>query len=355
MIRIEKLGGDHYVGHAILDNAAALNALTPWMAIELMNAVQTWQRDKNCHAILISGDGERAFCAGGDVKYVTQLQPGESDLDRVTRAADYFATEYALDELLHRSNTPVVVWGDGFVMGGGMGLLQGADVRIVTERTRMAMPETAIGFFTDVGANHFLNRVPMGLGPLIGISGAHLSGADAVYLNLADLWLGHEYFEAVKSHLSELEWIGDFEGDLGQINHLLRGMAPAVNAADDSGAHQNIQTLLGLRDAPTLWHRFEGLKNLVEHHNPWLQAVGKTAAKASPLSVAVVDNYLRRHRHSSLSECFQADLNLANALIKHGEFTEGVRALLVDKDQAPNWAYPDFRDVPGELIASLIR
>lgn len=355
MIRTEQLGGDRYVGHAILDNPAALNALNHPMAIELLRQVQDWQHDKNCHAILISGEGDRAFCAGGDVKYVTQLQPGEHDRDRVARAADYFATEYALDELLHRSNTPVLVWGDGIVMGGGMGILQGADLRIVTDRTRLAMPETAIGFFTDVGANHFLNRVPMGLGPLIGISGAHLSGADAVYLNLADLWLGHEYFDAVKSHLSQIEWIGDFEGNLGQINHLLRGMAPAVNTADDSDAHQNLQTLLGLRDAPTLWHRFEGLKNLVEHHNPWLQAVGTTAAKASPLSVAVVDAYLRRHRHSSLGECFEGDLNLANALITNGEFAEGVRAVLVDKDQSPNWAYGDVRDVPGELIASLIR
>ena len=355
MIRTEQLGGDTFVGHAILDNPAALNALNHPMAIELMRQVQSWQHDPNCQAILISGEGDRAFCSGGDVKYVTQAQPGESNADRISRAADYFATEYALDELLHRSNTPVVVWGDGIVMGGGMGLLQGADFRIVTERTRMSMPETAIGFFTDVGANYFLNRVSFGLGSLLGISGAHLDGNDALFLNLADLQIGHEYFDAVKSHLSAVDWIGHAEGNRGQIGHLLRGIAPATGSPEASQAHQNIQTLMGLRDAPTLWHRFEGLKNLQVHHDAWLQSVGKTAAKASPLSVAIVDAYLSRHRHSSLSECFEADLNLANALVQNGEFAEGVRAVLIDKDQSPTWAYQDVRDVPADLLAGLIR
>lgn len=163
MIHFDQLGGAHgYVGHATLNNPKALNALNHPMADALNEQLDQWQNDPHCQAVLLTGDGERAFCAGGDVKYVTVNQDNETDSDRFARADAYFASEYRADLAIHRCKKPVIVWGHGVVMGGGMGLMQGADFRVVTPSSRIAMPETAIGLYPDVGANYFLNRVPLG-------------------------------------------------------------------------------------------------------------------------------------------------------------------------------------------------
>ena len=344
-----------YLGHATLDNSAALNALNHPMAIALLEQVETWQSDPNCVAILISGAGDKAFCAGGDVKYVTRRQPGESDSDRIGRANDYFECEYRLDEALHRSEKPVIVWGDGIVMGGGMGLLQGASHRLVTERSLLSMPETAIGFFPDVGACWFLNRVSLGLGPMLGITGAHLSGPDAVFLNLADALIPSELFDRMLKALQQAEWFPEAKANQGVASYTLGALGQATTQTQTSMAAQHQQTLTGLRDAPTLHHQVEGLKALAGHANPWMQKLARNTAKGSPLSIALADAHLRQHRFSGLHECFVADTRLAARLVQHPEFTEGVRAVLVDKDQQPNWTYPSVDQVPESLIQEFTR
>ena len=358
MIRTEHLPLAHsterYIAHAILDNPKALNALNHPMAVELLEKVETWAADRACVAVFLSGEGERAFCAGGDVKYVTQRQPSESDADRVGRANDYFECEYRLDEALHRMNKPVIVWGNGIVMGGGMGLLQAASHRLVTDTSLLSMPETAIGFFPDVGAAWFLNRVSQGLGPLLGISGAHLSGHDALFLNLADLLVPSELFERVKGALVEAEWMDTAQANRGVASYVLNQVSTALPELEHSRAYQNIQTLLGLRDAPSVYHQAEGLKALAAHSDPWMQKLAANTAKGSPLSIKLTDAYLRKHRHSSLAECFAGDTRLANQLVQHAEFAEGVRAVLIDKDQAPSWAYDSIPDVPDSLIDDLL-
>lgn len=345
----------HFVGHATLDNAKALNALNHPMAIALLEAIETWQADPNCVAILLSGAGDKAFCAGGDVKYVTRRQPGESDADRIGRANDYFECEYRLDQALHESAKPVIVWGDGIVMGGGMGLLQGASHRLVTERSVLSMPETAIGFFPDVGASWFLNRVSLGLGPLLGVSGAHLSGSDAIFLNLADHLVSHELFERLKNALTQADWFDRSEANHGVVSYTIESISPALHQAHESEVAHHQQTLTGLRDAPTLHHRIEGLKALANHSSPWMQKLAATTAKGSPFSMCIADQHIRRHRHSSLSECFAADAKLAARLVAHPEFAEGVRAVLIDKDQTPKWSYPDIPSVPESRINEMLQ
>lgn len=340
-----------FVAHAILDNPKALNALNHPMAIALLEHIETWQSDPNCNAILISGEGDRAFCAGGDVKYVTRRQPGEADGDRIGRANDYFECEYRLDEALHRCTKPVIVWGNGIVMGGGMGLLQGASHRIVTETSLLSMPETAIGFFPDVGASWFLNRVSHGLGPLMGISGAHLSGSDALFLNLADMLLPSELFARIKDALTQAYWMDTDEANHGVVGYTLAQMSAATPG--DSDVLNHLQTLTALRDAPSLYHRVEGLKALSDHSSPWMQKLAANTAKGSPLSIAICDRHLAQHRHASLAECFRADAQLANQMVQHPEFAEGVRAVLIDKDQAPAWQFKSITEVPQELVTQM--
>lgn len=353
MIQTEQLPcSTGYLGHAILDNSKALNALNHPMAVSLLEQIETWQTDPHCNAILLSGQGERAFCAGGDVKYVTRRQPGESDGDRVGRADDYFECEYRLDQAIHRSSKPIIVWGNGIVMGGGMGLLQGASHRIVTETSLLSMPETAIGFFPDVGASWFLNRVPMGLGELIGISGAHLSGADALQLNLADLLIPSELFNRLKDALTQAYWMDSNEANHGVVSYTLSQMAPATPG--QSNVLNHLQILLGLRDAPSLYHRVEGLKALEQHADPWMQKLAANTAKGSPLSIALAHRHISRHRHSSLQQCFDADARLAHQLVQNPEFIEGVRAVLIGKDQSPHWQFASVQEVPESLVNRLL-
>lgn len=348
MLEFERLGqATAYVAHARLNNPSALNALNLDMCDGLLAWLHDCENDSYCKGLLISGDGGRAFCAGGDVKYATQNPP--------ELASHYFDTEYTLDEALHRTDKPLVIWGHGIVMGGGMGLLQAADIRLVSDKTLMSMPETAIGLYPDVGANWFMNRTTQDLGRLLCVAGAHMDGADALYLNLADHLIDHNLFDRLKTALSEIEWLGDDRANLGQIQHAIRTLAPALPALEHSQVYLNLQTLLAIRDLPTLWHQVEALKNLSEHGNPWLAKLGVNAKKGSPLSQVMTDAYIARHKHSSLHECFNADRHMSRLFAEHGEFAEGVRAVLIDKDQAPNWAYTDIRDVPEAMVNEWVK
>lgn len=163
------------VGVLTLNRSAVLNALDLATVRTLMRQLTAWARDPAIRAVLLRGSGERAFCAGGDVRSLYHLQrQGSPDLGR------FFGEEYALDCLIHRYPKPTIALMDGVVMGGGMGLAQGCTHRLVTERTRMAMPETAIGIFPDVGGSYFLSRLPPALGAYIGVVGDTLSGVNAV-------------------------------------------------------------------------------------------------------------------------------------------------------------------------------
>ena len=175
------------LGVAVMDRPKALNALDHTMIRGLLQAVETVESDAAIKALWIESSAEKAFCAGGDVRDVTNNgQAG--GLDDLSNSADYLADEYLLDVWLRYCSKPVFAWGDGYIMGGGMGVFQGADVRCVTEHSSLSMPEVRIGFVPDCGGSWFLNRVPNGLGICLAMSGVTVGAADGCWLNLAD-WL----------------------------------------------------------------------------------------------------------------------------------------------------------------------
>ena len=187
------------VGHLTLDRPSALNALNLELIAEISNALEQWKDDSSIDAIFLDSSHEKAFCAGGDVKALIQHSPNDQ-AEKIEFARIYFQREYALDYLIHTYPKPLICWGDGFILGGGMGLFQGAHCRITTERSVLAMPEIAIGLFPDVGASYFLNRLPEYLGLFLGISGYKISGSDALLLGLAD-------YQIASSEKSGMIWM----------------------------------------------------------------------------------------------------------------------------------------------------
>ncbi|CAI2795732.1 MULTISPECIES: enoyl-CoA hydratase/isomerase family protein [Pseudomonas] len=335
------------IGIASLDAEKSLNALSLPMILALGERLDTWAKDPNIVCVLLRGNGPKAFCAGGEVRSLAQAcreQPGVvPDL-----AAQFFAAEYRLDYRLHTYPKPLICWGHGYVLGGGMGLLQSAAVRIVTPSSRLAMPEISIGLYPDVGASWFLSRLPGKLGLFLGLTGAHINGRDALDLGLADRFLRDDQQDELLDGLLQLNWQ---EQTSMQLNSLLKALAQ--EAVDQQPEAQwlprraQIDEWLDVGDVRCAWR---ALSQLREHADPLFSRAGKTLSEGCPLTAHLVWEQIQRGRHLSLAQVFQMEYTLSLNCCRHPEFSEGVRARLIDKDQAPHWHWPDINAIPEAVV-----
>ena len=279
-----------------LNRPAALNALTLGMVEGLARWLDAWEMDERVQRVVLRGAGEKAFCAGGDIRALH-----DSVKERTPYAAEFYATEYALDYRIHTYPKAVVAVMDGIVMGGGMGIAQGARVRIVGDRTRMAMPETGIGAFPDVGGSYFLSRLDGMLGVYLGLVGPTLNAADAICCGLADLHVGAPALAA-----SELE--------------LIR------TAIDEHFGRDSVGAIL------------ESLRAEVRpQYTQWTARTLESLSTRSPTMLAVTLEQIRRGAAMSLADCFRMELDMIHGCFGHGDYIEGIRALIVDKDRNPRW------------------
>lgn len=335
------------LGIASLDAEKTLNALSLPMILALSERLDTWAKDPNIVCVLLRGNGPKAFCAGGEIRSLAQAcreRPGEvPDL-----AAQFFAAEYRLDYRLHTYPKPLICWGHGYVLGGGMGLLQSASVRIVTPSSRVAMPEISIGLYPDVGASWFLSRLPGKLGLFFGLTGAHINGRDALDLGLADRLLRDDQQGDLIEGLLQLNWQ---EQTAIQLNSLLRALA--LDAAAQQPEAQwlprraQIDEWLDVDDVHCAWRAIGTLR---DHADPLFSCAGRTLSEGCPLTAHLVWEQIRRARHLSLAEVFQLEYTLSLNCCRHPEFAEGVRARLIDKDQTPHWHWPDINLVPEAVV-----
>jgi enoyl-CoA hydratase/carnithine racemase len=241
--------------------------------------------------------------------------------------------EYALDLCIHHYRKPIVALMDGFTLGGGMGLAQGAELRVVTERSRLAMPETGIGYFPDVGGSYFLSRIPGELGTYLGVSGVQIQAADALYCGLADWHVDSARLSTLDERLNTLKWsehpLKDLQGVLARLgtqtldNPPLAALRPAI---DHFFALPDVASIIEQLRAVTVGDSHE-----------WALKTADLLATRSPLAMAVTLEMLRRGRHLSLEDCFAMELHLDRQWFEHGDLIEGVRALIIDKDKQPRW------------------
>ncbi|RBH59161.1 MULTISPECIES: enoyl-CoA hydratase/isomerase family protein [Pseudomonas] len=333
----------NHIGHLTLNRPAGLNALTLDMIRALQQQLDAWAHDPEVNAVVLRGAGERAFCAGGDIRSLYDSYQSGGRLHE-----DFFVEEYALDLAIHRYRKPVLALMDGFVLGGGMGLVQGADLRVVTERSRLAMPEVAIGYFPDVGGSHFLPRIPGELGIYLGVAGVQIRAADALYCDLADWYLTSDKLAQLDERLDRLQW---HETPLKDLQGLLAKLAvQTLPDAPLDALRPAIDHFFALPDVPSMVEQLREVTVADSHE--WARETADLLESRSPLAMAVTLEMLRRGRHLSLEDCFALELHLDRQWFDRGDLMEGVRALLIDKDKSPRWNPPTLRELDAEQVAS---
>ena len=331
------------IGLITLNRPRALNALSLGMVRDLTVALQAWAQDPAVLAVAIRGSNKEgvfgAFCAGGDIRFLHQAgTTADPDLEA------FFTEEYALNHLIHAYPKPYIAFMDGIVMGGGMGISQGASVRVVTERTKMAMPETHIGLFPDVGGGFFLSRCPGKLGEYLGLTGLMLSGPQAVAAKLADMALPSAMLETIWDKLGN----SPFENSEAVERFVLA--QPSSLAPEKLQPQPQIDAVFGMPTVQAM------LDTLEAASDDWSQHTAKTLRARSPLMLNVVLEQIRRARSMGLAE----DLRMERDMVHHcfhlrsvhdSDTVEGIRALAVDKDHSPKWKPAKVEDVDAAEVA----
>lgn len=341
------------IGHLTLNAPKALNSLSLEMIQAAYQQLTQWAEDDSIACILLDGAGEKGFCAGGDVQKLYQSaidNPGGP----CVYAEQFFVEEYQLDYLLHSYQKPVICIGSGIVMGGGLGLMQGASHKVVSEKSRIAMPEITIGLFPDVGATRFLNDLPQGLGLFFALTGASINASDALSLGLADHYIEASDTNNFVQKLKEISWTKDASKNAERITSLLAEHA----LSEEERLHKVPSELVSCQEQIEIACRSGALGDVmsaldnIDNDSVWLKKSIQTLHKGSPLSALLIFEQLRRHRYVTQKEAFEVDLVLATNCVRYPEFAEGVRALLIDKDQKPKWAFDHFSHVPASVMES---
>lgn len=346
------------IGHLRLNAERSLNALTLKMIEQMLPTLTAWQQDPQLVAVLLDGAGDKAFCAGGDVVSLYQAigESGPANERGLTPmpalAARFFELEYRLDYLLHTFGKPVLCWGGGIVMGGGMGLFSASSHRIVTETSRLAMPEVTIALYPDVGGSWFLNRLPPGLGEFMALTGCRLNGPDAHWLGLANRAIAASKRAEL---LPALLAVPDWHKPEAAVNRVLRRLeveSQEAFAELPSPLRRHQAQIRSLLDQDNLTDKVAAIRD-ADIEDAWYQHARQSLAAGSPLAIRIIAEQLQRCRHSSLAEVFRSELALSVQLCRFREFAEGVRARLIDKDNQPDWTFSRLDEVDESLLAHL--
>jgi enoyl-CoA hydratase len=322
---------DGRVGRIVLNRPQTLNALDLPMIRACARALETWHDDPRVHAVVIEGAGDRAFCAGGDVRALRQYElDGEHH-----KAETFFREEYQLNLMIATYPKPYIALIDGICMGGGIGVSVHAPYRVATERAAFAMPETAIGFFPDIGATYFLPRLPGELGTYLGLTGARMQGADAMHAGLATHFVPRADLRALSRALAE-------DGPAALGTHA--GPVAAFSLAAQRAA---IDHCFGADNMA------ENVRRLEVIGDAWATQTLASLRTVSPSALCWTLEALRRGANLTLPQCQAAELALTRTTMRHPDFAEGVRAMVVDKDRKPRWQPSRIEDVDSAVIAAM--
>ncbi|ALE92741.1 3-hydroxyisobutyryl-CoA hydrolase [Arthrobacter alpinus] len=321
---------DGHLGHLVLNRPAAMNALNHGMVLSVAAALDAWEFDDAVSTVLISGAGERGLCAGGDIVSIYHdARTGGNGSEQ------FWRDEYHLNARISRYRKPIVVLMDGVVLGGGVGISAHASHRVVTERSRIGMPETGIGFVPDVGGTFLLSRAPGETGTHAGLTGAMVSGADAIAMGLADHYVS-------SSHLATL--VAELAGRAASAAVARYGEVPPDSALME--ARWWIDEAYATDDAGTI------LGRLARVGDPGAVKAAATIAAKSPTAITVTLAALRRARElPTLEDVLNQELRVSLRALRWPDFAEGIRAQLVDKDRNPSWTPATIEEVPADVVA----
>jgi enoyl-CoA hydratase/carnithine racemase len=312
------------LGIISLDRSSHLNALTLPMIQGIQSQLEQWRHDSAVQAILINSNSPKAFCAGGDIRYLyDSYQAGN------TRYQDFFATEYVMLSTLRHFPKPVIVMLDGYVLGGGFGLAQACHIKVSSEKSRFAMPETAIGFFPDVGATHFLSRLD-DVGVYMALTGEQVSSSDALYLDLVDYHVPSERFAELEAALITAPVLNPVE--------IRKIISAFITHPVESELQKRIEQINRHFSYPNLDEIEQSLAQASDASDQEWADKMLSILQQRPIMAKQVSLKLQQvGQNLSLEKCMQLERNLQDIWLAQGDFIEGVRALIVDKDKNPQW------------------
>ena len=344
-IRIEQAQG---IGFIALNRPKALNALSTPMLHAIHRALNAWRDDPMVHSVVVCSPHPRAFCAGGDIRFLYQsAKAGEH-----AAIDEFFTDEYRLNHAIFTYPKPYIALLNGVVMGGGMGISQGArhtgGVRVLAGSTKMAMPETRIGLFPDVGVSWFLARTPGAIGRYLAATGATVDAADALYAGLADTCMEDDALAGLAATLKEKTFATgadvvrfvEAQGlpDAGKASDLERNrLFIDKHFASGNGAAclESLESVAGVESGPEA---------------EWAAHTAAELRERSPLSIDVSLELVDRAKSSSMAETLRRDLGLTRTTFDHGDVMEGIRARIVDKDNQPVWKVARVEDVARDEV-----
>lgn len=344
--------GDKRIAVATLNRPKALNSLDLEMSELLAQQLKRWAEDDDIVAVILDSAGDKAFCAGGDITCVYQGMLDNQSAKPMGNqyAVNFFKTEYALDYNLHTYKKPIIVWGRGIVMGGGIGLLSGGSHRVVSDDARLAMPEVTIGLFPDVGGSWLLPRLNGQSGRFLAATGAIVGSDDALFTGLADYAMPTEAWTNFIQELSVQTWPTypckrrtRIERD--DLIHDVLSKYARIEAKEIGPLQKNlalINQICSVRDYKRVYHEIE---KLAEHEDSWLSKAAATMLRGSAFTVGLALTLQDYAKNMSLKEVFELEYIVALHCASDGMFQEGVRALLIDKDRNPQWRYPSIDEV----------
>lgn len=325
--------GKNIIGQITLNRPQALNSLTQNMCQSVLLTLERWQKNPEICFVVINSSSDKAFCAGGDVRLIAEHKQADLNLAR-----EFFQTEYAMNAAIFHFTKPYIAFCNGITMGGGVGISIYGSHRIATEQCRWAMPETGIGFFPDIGAGYFLTRAPGRIGWYLGLTGNSITGADAVYFGFCSHYVPSSQIAELHKKLiksADISIIDSFNTPIKQCE-----LEPFLEIIDYSFSGETMEDI------------FERLESF---DSDFCRNTLQTLKKRSPTSLKVTLQYLDVCQGLSFPQILQNNLNLAMNFVTHHDFSEGIRALLIDKDKNPKWQPDKLEKVTDDFVEQFFK
>jgi enoyl-CoA hydratase len=316
------------VGRITLTRPKALNAVNRAIVDGMHGALKAWETDPDVALVLVDAEGEKAFSAGGDLAFIYESAKS-GDIESANR---FWRDEYRLNAYIDRYPKPYVPVMDGIVMGGGVGISGHGSHRIVTDNSMVAMPECGIGLITDVGGSYLLAQAPGHMGEYLGLTGTRMKGEDAIYAGFADVLVPRDRLDEMKAVLVDTVDVAVIE------NFAVK--PPASGLAREQA---KVDAIFSAPSVPDIIDR------LRQDGSDWALKALEAIGRGSPLSAIMILSAVRDA--GSLERALRNEYRFVSRVLEHGDFVEGIRAIVIDKDRNPTWRYKDIDAVPAELIA----
>lgn len=355
------------IGIMTLNSEKTMNAVDLEMVNLIDEVLSRWRADDGIVAMVMRGAGDRAFCAGGDIRQLYNSMKEKGD-DHLKYADAFFTGEYSKNYRVHLFGKPLIAWGNGFVMGGGLGLFIGANHKVGTETLKLAWPEIRIGLFPDVAGTYYLSRLPFPLGHWMGLTGCQMNAVDCKKIGLINYCIGHNEFDRFIDTLRQQPWQSNKAMNNQFVRNALKNHEketqenfPASNLDHCIDDINRLFNDLQIKDMATLKHNKQDLLTLAERFeeidcdNDWFKAGRQNFATGCPATAHIIMRQLQVGRNMSLKEVMKWELIVALQSVRHPDFAEGVRALVVEKDGQPNWQHSSVGDVPESWVEGLLQ